>query len=214
MAPYSTVERDWLDLFAELVAASPRSLPTKRLVRQLSLTFDAPTCVYVTVREAKDVDRHPLVRFHLQTGRCVPTQIADLAESPEPDAVGDPHQLSLPLEIRAGVLRTFLVGRDERYRPSEMALAVTLWRLLLGLDRQVDAAALDRRPSASAVLGLTPREAAVLTLLGDGLTASAIAHRLTISARTVHKHLERIYQKLGVTDRLEAVLRAREFHLL
>ena len=47
-----------------------------------------------------------------------------------------------------------------------------------------------------------------------GPTASAIAHRLRISARTVHKHLERIYPKLGVIDRLGAVLRAREFHLL
>ena len=55
---------------------------------------------------------------------------------------------------------------------------------------------------------LTARERGVIMLLGDGMTAVAIAHRLCISPRTVHKHLENIYAKLGVRDRLGAVLRA------
>jgi DNA-binding NarL/FixJ family response regulator len=50
----------------------------------------------------------------------------------------------------------------------------------------------------------------VIILLGDGMTAVAIAHRLDISPRTVHKHLENLYAKLGVSDRLGAVLRLRD----
>ena len=57
---------------------------------------------------------------------------------------------------------------------------------------------------------LTARERVVLTLLSEGMTAVAIAHRLGISPRTVHKHLENIYVKLGVSDRLSAVLRVQD----
>ena len=61
---------------------------------------------------------------------------------------------------------------------------------------------------------LTPREQEVLQLLGDGLLARTIAARLELSPRTVHHHLGSIYDKLGVRDRLSAVLSAREQGLL
>lgn len=61
---------------------------------------------------------------------------------------------------------------------------------------------------------LTAREIEVLGLLADGLLARTIAVRLELSPRTVHHHLGRIYDKLGVRDRLAAVLRAREQGLL
>ncbi len=51
-------------------------------------------------------------------------------------------------------------------------------------------------------------------LLERGRTAEAIAHDLGISPRTVHKHLENLYRKLGVGDRLRAVAVAREAGLL
>lgn len=54
----------------------------------------------------------------------------------------------------------------------------------------------------------------VLHLLADGRTAAAIAHRLAISERTIHKHLEHLYGKLSVSDRLSAVLRAQFLGLL
>ena len=61
-----------------------------------------------------------------------------------------------------------------------------------------------------AALGLSAREAEVVRLLGTGATNAAIAQELWLSPRTVQKHLERIYRKLGVTTRagaLGAVLR-------
>ncbi|WP_214323724.1 LuxR C-terminal-related transcriptional regulator [Nonomuraea sediminis] len=58
-------------------------------------------------------------------------------------------------------------------------------------------------------LPLTNRELAVLDLMTKGLISTAIAHRLGISARTVGKHIENIYRKLGTNDRVSTVLRHR-----
>jgi DNA-binding NarL/FixJ family response regulator len=101
-----------------------------------------------------------------------------------------------------------------------MLLARRVQRLIVGLDRQ--AAALTRwksraAPDAGAVatdVHLTPRELAVLVLVADGLTAAAAARRLVVAERTVHKHLERVYAKLGVSDRVSAVLRAHRLGVL
>ena len=54
-------------------------------------------------------------------------------------------------------------------------------------------------------LGLTPREAEVLQAMMRGQATAAIAGGLGVSPRTVHKHTEHLYAKLGVTDRLAAV---------
>lgn len=61
---------------------------------------------------------------------------------------------------------------------------------------------------------LTAREAQVLALVGEGLTAQAVGRRCGISVRTVHKHLEQAYRKLDCHDRLSAVLLARDAGLL
>jgi DNA-binding CsgD family transcriptional regulator len=62
--------------------------------------------------------------------------------------------------------------------------------------------------------GLTHREVTVLGQLAEGGTAETIARRLDISPRTVHRHLQHIYRKLGTTDRLGTVLRAQALGLL
>lgn len=54
--------------------------------------------------------------------------------------------------------------------------------------------------------GLTKRELEVLTELATGYSNREIAARLHMSVRTVQKHLERIYQKLGVRNRTEAAV--------
>ncbi|WP_030379132.1 MULTISPECIES: helix-turn-helix transcriptional regulator [unclassified Streptomyces] len=61
---------------------------------------------------------------------------------------------------------------------------------------------------------LTPREVTVLLLLAEALTADAIGRRLGISPRTVHKHVENLYRKLGTRDRVDTVLRAQRLGLL
>lgn len=54
-------------------------------------------------------------------------------------------------------------------------------------------------------LGLSPREAEVLQAMMRGRATAAIAAELGVSPRTVSKHAERIYDKLGVHDRVAAV---------
>lgn len=54
-------------------------------------------------------------------------------------------------------------------------------------------------------LGLTRRESEVLAHLAAGRTNADIAARLTISPRTVKKHVEGVYEKLGVGTRTAAV---------
>jgi DNA-binding NarL/FixJ family response regulator len=55
---------------------------------------------------------------------------------------------------------------------------------------------------------LTSREQQVLHLLADGLSNSELAQALKLSEHTVKNHLFRIYNKLGVSTRMEAVLYA------
>lgn len=62
--------------------------------------------------------------------------------------------------------------------------------------------------------GLSTRQHEVLGALARGATAQAIGRRLGISPRTVHKHLERIYDCFGVNNRLDAVTYARRHVLL
>jgi predicted ATPase/DNA-binding CsgD family transcriptional regulator len=61
---------------------------------------------------------------------------------------------------------------------------------------------------------LTNRELEVLHLIGQGLSNPAIAEQLVISVGTVKAHTNRIYGKLGVTNRVEAVTKAQELSLL
>lgn len=64
-----------------------------------------------------------------------------------------------------------------------------------------------------AVSRLTPREQEVLTLIGRGLNNGQIAERLVIAPKTVRNHVSRIYGKLDVNSRAQAVVLAREAHV-
>ncbi|MFJ5696629.1 response regulator transcription factor [Arthrobacter sp. NPDC093139] len=94
-------------------------------------------------------------------------------------------------------------------------MARLLQPILTGLAHHLGLAPASAEASAqSSRYGLTLREMAILTLLSKGLTAESLARRLNISPRTVEKHLEHIYRKLYVCDRLMAVQRAYELGLL
>jgi len=54
-------------------------------------------------------------------------------------------------------------------------------------------------------VGLTSREAEVLTLLASGLSNAEIAQRLFLSNATVKTHINRIFAKTGARDRAQAV---------
>lgn len=66
----------------------------------------------------------------------------------------------------------------------------------------------------AASLNLTNRERVVLDLMSEGHTTTAIARRLAVSSRTISKHQQNLYRKLGVADRLKAILIAQRFMLI
>jgi DNA-binding NarL/FixJ family response regulator len=61
---------------------------------------------------------------------------------------------------------------------------------------------------------LSSREMQILSLAAKGLPAKTIADNLGISVRTVNGHFDSIYNKLGVSSRIEAVLYALSRHLV
>ncbi len=75
---------------------------------------------------------------------------------------------------------------------------------LLASDRDTDA------PPTQAFPGLTPREREVLELMAQGLNNSAIALRLNIGDKRVRNCVTDIYAKLGVADRPQAIILARD----
>jgi DNA-binding NarL/FixJ family response regulator len=93
---------------------------------------------------------------------------------------------------------------------------VTVEQLDLAL-RAVAAGLLVRAPGSSPPDGfraagedtpptlLTPREAEILTLVGQGMSNKAAARQLGISVHTVKFHLEALFAKLEATSRAEAV---------
>jgi DNA-binding CsgD family transcriptional regulator len=185
----------------------------------IRLSLEEPTC-------------HPLLNYYLGTGDMGPQQVADVPSVfAGPRARGQwvelgrchgfEHQLAIPLPVGADGPRWFVLGRTEPFGPGPMLLARRVQRLIVGLDRQANAltrwqnrAATPEAGLVGAVVRLTPRELSVLTLVADGLTAAAAARRLLVAERTVHKHLERIYAKFGVSDRVSAVLRAQRLGVL
>ncbi|KUL22293.1 response regulator [Streptomyces regalis] len=72
-----------------------------------------------------------------------------------------------------------------------------------------------RPPTVPADLAtLTPRELEVLTLLGRGLSNTELAAHLTLSEATVKSHVARIFAKLSLRDRAQAVVLAYETALV
>ncbi|MGR6964642.1 response regulator transcription factor [Geodermatophilus sp. URMC 61] len=174
-----------------------------------------------------DATWHPLMRWYAHTAStgpqvlgAVPAAIADRSLMEGWTAFARPfgitHQLALPLVAGDGV-QTYLLSRpDDDFGDDDADLAALVQPVLAALFRQHQLLA-QRAASqltSAAGTGLTGRETAVLQLLAAGLTAGSIAHRLGCSPRTVHKHLERLYRKLDVSDRMAAVQEARRLGLV
>jgi DNA-binding NarL/FixJ family response regulator len=125
---------------------------------------------------------------------------------------------ALPSPDQPGCLPEPLAAWSEaqRRRSSEalpftepLALPAGTARLIRGGVAGFDAIVIERSAPYGAVGwrdgGLTKREAEVLTLVARGLSNIQIALQLELSERTVAKHLEHTYAKLGVASRTAAV---------
>ena len=105
-----------------------------------------------------------------------------------------------------------------------MAAVIALLGVVVGIRlyrrRQPDAPAAPggnetvlapRAAPTDAMLSLRERD--VLALLVGGLSNKELARRLNVSENTVKTHLANIYEKLGVTGRVQAVMAAQQFGL-
>ena len=81
---------------------------------------------------------------------------------------------------------------------------------LAPLDPRAGRVLLDRQGRRQGRVELSYREREVLELVTEGMANKQIARRLGISERTVKAHLTNIFQRIGVTDRTQAALWARD----
>ena len=109
-----------------------------------------------------------------------------------------------PLEELIRAIRTIAAG------DAQLSPAVTK-RLLNQVARRLPSAV----PRDSGLLAaLTEREQEVLRLLAAGMTNAEIAAALVISEPTVKTHVSSVLQKLGLRDRVQAVIYAYENGLI
>jgi LuxR family maltose regulon positive regulatory protein len=110
-------------------------------------------------------------------------------------AIGAPLRELLVRRIRAGTAHRSLAGE-------------------LGEALDPQAAGRPEQRSALVLEPLSDREAAVLRYLPTSLSKAEIASEMFVSVNTVKTHMKNIYRKLDVTDRGQAVRRARTLHLV
>jgi DNA-binding CsgD family transcriptional regulator len=151
---------------------------------------------------------HPLVRFHGYQGGGVAQRISDsvpFAEFRKSALYNEyyrrvriDHAVALPIYVRDGLLVSFVLNRARRdFSDRE--------RALLDLLRPHLAKVYQKSQTSNR---LSRREAEVLRWVAAGKSDAQIGAILGISARTVQKHLEHAYQKLGVENRTAAAMRA------
>jgi DNA-binding CsgD family transcriptional regulator len=131
------------------------------------------------------------------------------------DALGVDQLLGVPMGRTEKTVHLLLLGRDGPDFPDE-ALDRMDRAAEPPTNRPADSPRIPTPVTTSSVsrAGLTPREREVLTALETGRTAYAISALIGCSERTVHRHLQSIYRKLGTHDRRVTVRRARELHLI
>ncbi len=123
-------------------------------------------------------------------------------------------QLPAPYEMarsRVVLGRALRLLGDEQSAVSELEAALSeLSAVGADLDRREVTALLATTEPAG---GLTAREVEVLRLVASGMSNKEIAHELTLSEKTVARHLSNIFTKLDVASRTAAAAFAYEHHL-
>jgi two-component system nitrate/nitrite response regulator NarL len=165
-----------VSLRVRLIASDP--------IRQRGLTALLAEAGHAVVADSPDV-----VLCDVEPGIAAPP--------PETEAPVVALADRMPADPPAGIL-----PRNVSATQLDLALRAVAGGLLVRApwprERAGFAAASDDSP-------LTPRETEILTLIGQGMSNKAVARHLGISVHTVKFHLESLFERLGATNRAEAV---------
>lgn len=202
----------------EFGGLDPRSGPERRTI----LDFGTVDCAWTTHAPCPWTDElDEVCRLYVATEEPIPpqprfmrrpTRVSDVLTSREQRARAlwwhierhlgeDAVWLWLPAPDE-GVLRRISFGAAKRGGISDRD--VRILELLTPHLVQLYGRAAGRRAAPVECYGLTPREYEVMSLVGVGKTNQEIAQLLWLSPRTVKKHLENVFEKLGVTNRTAA----------
>ena len=128
--------------------------------------------------------------------------------------------------LALGVLATLLSWLEYRYLARAFSFEIYLTLIAAGsivlgawlgrrlTPRRAAGGPFERNQAAIRSLGLSPREIDVLERLAAGESNKEIARRLGISPNTVKTHVARVYAKLAVERRMQAVEKARLLALI
>lgn len=114
------------------------------------------------------------------------------------------------------LLRQYADVRKNKYMAELQTEGVSLHYLQVVLSLSSDKRNTERNNNykESSVHMLTIREQEVLQLIAAGLSNKAIAEKLVLAEGTVKLHLHRIYSKLQVNGRIQAIQKANQYRLL
>jgi DNA-binding CsgD family transcriptional regulator len=226
------------ELRRELLTAMHRVLPSDYVsLNELGgssgevLAVIEPDFPDVFAQWARYAHENPLLQHHQRTldGRAY--RFSDVISREELHALplyervykpmGVEHQLAFTLPAREDRLLAIALSRGDRdYSDAERDFANRARPFLIQAylnavafeELRNERAGLAAAPDVRTLMlaGLTAREAEVVRLLALGRSNQHIAAELRISDRTVGKHLEHCFRKLGVGDRSSAAARAWE----
>lgn len=192
----------------------------------LLLVLDPPEKAFDGIEEAfaRNAHQHPVIRLHRETGEPGPHSLSDFLSEEELHGLDlyrevyarmeAEDQLSFVLPSPPGVTVGIALNRPTRGFSAEERGLIELIRPHLTQafrDARLRETAAPLSSARLSNLGLTEREAEVVRLLVEGMSAAATAEQLSISRHTARHHIASIYEKLGVSSRAAAVAAVLRF---
>jgi DNA-binding CsgD family transcriptional regulator len=224
------------ELRRELLSAMHRVLPSDFVslndvgpTPDRVLSIQEPDFQGTYARWTVHAHENPLLRYHQRTHDGRAYRFSDVISPEELHALplyehvykpmGIEHQLAFTLPASPDRVLAIALSRGERdYSDAERNFAnrarpflIQVYLNAIAYDElRRERAGLAAAPDVYTLMhaGLTAREAEVIRLLALGRSNQHIAAELQISDRTVGKHLEHCFRKLGVADRSNAAARA------
>jgi DNA-binding CsgD family transcriptional regulator len=199
---------DGLNILSELVLINNDRFSARQYLDEyedLEQTCDVPALfassvanLLRTVGESEAAAKHyeRALSFHELAGSRLQNLMTSVSYAEMLIDIGDAHSLGLARTLLA---KSQLIVDENRLQSHSQNIT----------DLRQRIAAVETRQKIG-FEGLSARERDVLSLLSNGMTNSEIATKLVISENTVHRHVGNILNKLGASNRTQAVMYARQ----